>query len=272
MDIPRTHTSPELDQLLAPLEVPAGSVVLADFDHTLCHAYVFDARSNDHIPQIDAGTIEAADQKHVIVATGRRAESAALLHVWDDGLVPINRPIISENGGVMVQRTEAGVEYTDLVPEFVPHYLQDVKKVLETDVVSPDARKELVVKVGRTMLITRLQDAQGKTTPVDQEWLAEQVANALPDQELKVVDNRVSIGVQCQGISKVSAFHHYLRMAGISRDEIFVVGMGDGENDSEIFDEADLRIGFSPVVEHLVDISVPGTPEAINAVLRKIQT
>jgi hydroxymethylpyrimidine pyrophosphatase-like HAD family hydrolase len=255
---------------LQSIEVPQDAFILSDFDHTLCHTFTFDARSNDHMPSIHPSTIEASRNKHLIIATGRRAESAAIKHMWTSGLIPFDRPVIAENGGVMVYNRDNSLRYENLAPESTTGYLEDVVKKLESDAPAPNGDKKLVIKIGRTMLITRVQDANGATTPDDQAWLLDKVNQSLPSPELVAVDNRVSIGVLHKDVNKVAAFMYYLTQTGTKREDIFVVGMGDGENDREILQESNLSIGFGEVVRKYVDICLPGTDEAVSEALQKI--
>jgi hydroxymethylpyrimidine pyrophosphatase-like HAD family hydrolase len=121
------------------------------------------------------------------------------------------------------------------------------------------------------MLITRMQDTNGVTTPEDQERLFDQVRKVLPTDELMAVDNRVSIGVQNCEINKMITFHYYLKLEGIERDNIFLIGMGDGKNDEEIFRKSNLRVGFSSIVKPYVDISLLGTASHVASVFEQIK-
>ena len=59
-------------------------------------------------------------------------------------------------------------------------------------------------------------------------------------------------------------------MSGIARNKLFVIGMGDGANDRQVFSEANFGIGFSNVVRSLVDISVRPDQETTAEILRII--
>lgn len=117
------------------------------------------------------------------------------------------------------------------------------------------------------MLLARLQDDRGNSLPHQQQWLAERIRGLMPPLPMQVVDTRASVTIQHKDVNKGSAFRTYLELIGIPRDSIYVIGMGDGENDTEIFDEADLSLGFSRAVSHMVDIDVPFGPQAVSHVL-----
>ncbi len=267
------HHSPDtkFDQLLADQDPIEGSIVLSDFDYTLCHKYVFDSHTNDHLPYIDPDIIEAARGTHLVIATGRRANSQSLRTIWEDGLIPKDRPVIAENGGAFVYYSDDRLRFLDLIPPYAVNHIVTVKEELEAQAEEiQDREQELIVKLGRTMLIARLQGKDGETNPESQHRLKEAIAPLIADTELDVVDNRVSLGVQHQAVNKGSAFMRYIHMQNVDPSRTMIIGMGDGENDKDIFRVADISIGLSPIVGSLVDIELVEGSESARAVLQKV--
>ncbi len=266
---------PSIESILAPLEASLEGVekplILSDFDHTLCHSYEFNPDTNNHHPQIDPEVIKGARSHNLLVATGRRANTAAISLLWESGLVAPTMPIIAENGGTIIERDAAGnMTCSDLV---TPHELTELTDLQSTipDLLPelPDGQR-LIFKTGRTMLLARLQDANGKIEPKHQAWLTEQLREVITSDELSVVDTRVSVSIQHKSVSKGAAFLHYLHGEGILRKDIFVIGTGDGINDRELFEQADLSLGFSSAVTDMVDIEIPHGAPAMPNVLRAI--
>lgn len=247
-----------------------SAVVLSDFDHTLCYKYSFDPDTNDHLPYIEPDVVEAAEDTHLVIATGRRANSGSLRTIWQEGLLPKNRPIIAENGGVMVYYNHGRTKFLDFVPPYMVRHIVGVKEALEAQASEIEQDEELVVKLGRTMLIARLQDESGETNPEAQVRLAEAIKPLLPSTDLRIVDNRVSLAIQHHSVNKGAAFRHYLRMRGIDQHTTTIIGMGDGKNDQEIFTAADIRVGFSPVVRSMVQVEHTGEAASAMQTLRAV--
>lgn len=248
------------------------TVVLSDFDYTLCDQYVFDPSTNNHRPVIRDELVAAAQDQHLVIATARRASNPAIPHMWESGLVDHEQPVIAENGGTILFREGDGqIACMDLVE---PEEVQLLKKkaMLALEGVADDPRgRNLVVKEGRTMVLARLQDAQGGTSVADQQWLTGYLRRSLDDGSIKVVDTKTSVTIQSADVSKATGFDTYLDLYGITREEVQVIGMGDGDNDHEIFDVADVSIGFSDAVRDLVDVHVAEGAQAATHVLRTIK-
>ena len=274
MEQATNHLTPELDYALNSLETELANmgdrekVILSDFDYTLCDSYVFDEGTNNHIADIDPDVVAAAQTHHLVVATSRRVDNPTVPLLWESGLVQRHTPVIVENGGAILFLSESGsLECIDLVRPEDMEQLGAVRQLVGEAIRDLPAGQQLIFKVGRTMLLARLQDDQGTSLPHHQQWLAERIRGLMPPSSLQVVDTRASVTIQHEDVNKGEAFRRYLGLVGVPRDSIYVIGMGDGENDAEIFDEADLSLGFSDSVSHMVDIDVPLGPQAIPHVL-----
>ncbi|MDQ3098126.1 MAG: HAD family hydrolase [bacterium] len=267
-----------LEHVLSAIEAKLSTVnkrriILTDLDYTLFSSYGFNPATNDHLPKIDPELIAAVRPHHLIAATGRRADNPTIPLLWESGLIPTDVPVIAENGGILVSQRHGTLEYLDLVHHHELGLLEEIQHELTDKLIGIPSGLKLVFKRGRTMLITRLQDDEGLTMPHCQEWLEENINSLISVPSMRVVNSRVSVTIQHKDINKRTAFQYYLSLQDIARDSIFVIGMGDGENDKEIFEEADLSLGFSDVVKSMVDIYVPHgavvTPDILNRINKK---
>lgn len=267
--------SPELALALHRLEAALASagnrarMVLSDFDHTLCDEYILDPSTSDHHAQIDPVIIEAARSHRLIVATGRRAKNPTVPLLWRSGLVAPEMPAIVENGGSLVFHHNGNLIGVDLIQPQELAQLQAIPELIPRVLPPLPKGQQLVVKTGRTMVVVSLRDGQGVALPHHQAWLTGHLQEVLP-APLRVIDTRVSAIVQHRAVNKGEAFRRYLALVGIPRGSVYVVGMGDGENDEAIFAEADLRLGFSEAVTSMVDISIPEGPRAVQHVLKLV--
>lgn len=256
-----------IESTIAKVDKPI--IILSDLDYTLFSEYNFNPKTNDHIPRIKSNLVAAAQNQHLITATGRRADNPTIPLLWESGLIPVETPAIVENGGILAINKKGKIEFIELVDTSELTILEEIRSIITERLKEIPGNLKLVFKRGRTMLVARLQDQKGFTMPHYQEWLEDSINAVISTPNLRVVNSRVSVTIQHKNINKRTAFQHYLNIRNISRDNVFVIGMGDGENDKEIFDEADLRIGFSDAVKSMVDINVPHgailTPDILNA-------
>jgi len=274
-----TMITPELDQALNSLEIELSvmgdrkKIVLSDFDYTLCDQYAFNPQTNNHLADIDPEVVAAAERQCLIVATSRRATNPTVPLMWESGLVPPHLPVIVENGGSILFRGSHGeIECIDLIRSEDMQELAEMRQLAVELIHDIPAGQRLIFKMGRTMLLARLQDEHGSSLPHHQQWLAERLRAIMSSSPLQVVDTRVSVTVQHADVNKGTAFRKYLELTGVLRDSIYVIGMGDGENDIELFNEADLRLGFSEAVASFVDIDIPHGPRAVPHIFKVIES
>jgi hydroxymethylpyrimidine pyrophosphatase-like HAD family hydrolase len=245
------------------LKATGDRIVLSDFDYTLCDEYSYDKQTQNHLPVVGEDIISAANSVHLVVATGRRANHPHLPKMWKSGLIPSGVPIIAENGGTLVFEGVKERGFLDLVAaEDVQLLKKNASMALESLDSLPSGQR-LVVKQGRTFVIARLEDEAGVVSDRHQMWLENQLKTRFAEDGVQIINSRLSIAMQLRGVNKGDGFLTYLDLLGIKRSHVCVVGMGDADNDTEIFDVSDVRIGFSNIVEDKVDIVTPnGVPDA----------
>lgn len=246
-------------------------VVLTDFDHTLCQDYAYDPRTHNHVPAVTPEVISASMGVHMVIATGRRANHPYLSKMWDDNLAKVHTPIIAENGGTLVYASSGKLNFVDLVEHDDFAVLKDYTYSALESLGSLPSGQNLIIKEGRTCMITRLEDDTGVVWPEHQNWLSEKLKLILTGVAVSVVNSRTSVTVQLEGIDKRRAFRTYLNLLGVNRDDICVIGLGDAENDFPIFEEADISIGFSDRVEEYTDLLAPNGVSDVANILNVIR-
>lgn len=261
LDIIREHHA----RLTAPV------LVASDLDNTLV--------STKH--HVRSGRLQeltkAARGLDLLIITGRRAVNPELLELWNSGLIPPEKPVITENGGVLVYADGRMIDLID------PGQLPDWNALGEFlipdgDILPADTR--LVQKIGRTMIVLAVESkkeigANGKPhrKPEWQRELAGWLASCavLEQAKLRAADGADSVVVQPEIVNKAFGLERFLASSGISRQDIHVTATGDAENDREGLTEADFAIGFSPVVKDCVHVVVPGGAAEAPEVLRAIR-
>lgn len=245
-------------------------MVLSDFDYTLCNNFQFNSLTNDHQPSVGEELIAIAKTHDLTIATGRRADNPAISWLWESGLISDSQTVIAENGGVFVTHSRAGLETEILIQNDDQESLQDTKTLITENLTRLPTGQKLIFKQGKTFLVVRLQDEKGVIHPDNQSWLAQAIRQLSLEKQLQVVNTRVSVTIQNKNVNKGTAFSKLLARRNVQRSDVFVVGMGDGHNDAEIFAQSDLRLGFSEEVKHLVDIVIPDGASAATQVLTAI--
>jgi len=100
-----------------------------------------------------------------------------------------------------------------------------------------------------------MQDQYGVGRPEIHQELAMVVSNTISDPDFCVVSTASSVTIQPRTVSKGNAFLKLLQMMDVNREDIFVVGLGDADNDVGIFEESDLSVGVHERVFNLTDLS-----------------
>ncbi len=243
-------------------------VVLSDFDLTLCDTFGFDPATNNHQPQLEQAVINVAQKVPLVVATARRANHPWLPELWSSGLVAPHIPVITENGGVLnVPHADGSFEYVNLVSESRVIEMKEWIDGITDRLKHLPPNQRFITKLGRTTIIARLQNEAGDSTAEDQQILFERLQDIGIPQGIEVSHTGRSLSVQSEGTDKATGFRGLLALAGVSRDRMTVLGIGDAVNDKPIFKEADLSIGVDRRVEKMVDIAMRRGVESTKLVL-----
>lgn len=259
----------EVSALLSGTDKP--KIVLSDFDYTLCDAYGRIEASHNHMPIMRPEVVVAARGLHLVVATGRRANHPHLSMLWQSGLLADNAQVIAENGGTLVSWGEHGVEFADVVTGAGADRVKQRGRIALAGLPELPEGQRLIVKEGRTCLVTRLEDERGVVSDNHQTWLEMQLADRVEDENIRIVNARASVVVQHAAIDKGRAFGMYLDRHDLRRADHCIIGMGDAPNDEPLFRVADIRIGFSEAVRQSVDVVAPDGVANTAAILELIK-
>lgn len=244
-------------------------VVVCDLDGTLSDTTTFDPVTNDHIPHFEQEMIDLSKPLSFVVATARRANhSWPLGNIHELGFGHRQIEVIAENGGVLVRQAAVTHLAKEEAGEEIAAWTKKIGRKVNTLI--PD--RHFVMKLGHTMVVTRLQDAQGKSLPGDQRLLKETMLDfGIPD-DIDIVHSGNSLIVQQSGISKATGFLALLKELNVARDEFCLMAIGDSENDISLFKEADLSVGVNERVAKHVDIAMKRGPASTKVALKVAAT
>jgi HAD superfamily hydrolase (TIGR01484 family) len=248
----QSHVGVELPRLIA-----------SDLDNTLIKG--LDPASQHH-----QNLVQAAQGQHLAILTARRAANPGITVLWQSGLVAPERPIITENGGVL---TWADGDKIDLVERSAMDGLMSVSAIIAGGRGFELPRNSrLVRKFGRTMMVLFIEDQNGKRSAQWQHDLAEQLSSWVPmGTGLQVADGTDSVTIQHQSVNKAQGLLAYCAVMGLDPDQVDITAMGDGLNDVEMLQMGDFGIGFSQLVASHVDVLVPDGAAGAPAVLQAIK-
>lgn len=232
-------------------------IILTDLDGTICDEYSFNPETNDHGLILDPDIVRDGSRASLVVATQRRANHMGLPVLWESGLIKPRVPIIAENGGVLnVRNPDQTTSHVDLAPRGTLQRLERWAQNNLPNLSDIPSGQKLVVKRGRTMLIARFQNEQGESDERDQVLLHMQLADMKTPHWMRIVNSGNSLCLQHERVNKNRAFLKLLGRLGLSRLEIFVIAIGNAENDLSILEGADLSVGVSEDIFPIVDVKM----------------
>jgi hydroxymethylpyrimidine pyrophosphatase-like HAD family hydrolase len=267
-------SNPAIEQLRSHLSNDRRPIlVLSDFDGTLCYDYNHNEGTVDREPLVRDEVILAGQGVSLLIATARRLDHPNVKKPWGIGLVDETFPIILENGGITARLIDG--ELKDDTAQDVHEVIQSIHGLRDRilDIDRPKDTK-LVTKLGRTLLVLILRDNDGgqleKALSIEKhEWFARELSELIDTGAFNIVSSNDSVTIQAHGITKASAFRRLIEVQDLDRRGICVVGMGDGENDVPILDEADIAVSFGTngILRSYSDIKMPGDHLSTSQVL-----
>jgi hydroxymethylpyrimidine pyrophosphatase-like HAD family hydrolase len=289
-----------LDQTLQILEqriVKAGKhvIVASDIDDTLTNTHVFDEKKGIHMPQFHPDLIKTAKRLPIplILATGRPMHDPAVLLSWEQ-LSGKLTPIVVENGGIILHPPwstflQMVVEDAGMLFQINPKagdltVLKQIQKLfpdciesLRMSGIITDHHEVTLDTNRKTSIEVRIQDITTKTgTPETHKLVASFLGPLLAEHSLVAVTSGSSVSIHAPNIRKGDAVRHILfdfspfEEHPWNHSDVFIVTLGDNENDTSLFEIADLGIGVSSHTQGLSDITCPGGEKTALAVLQKI--
>ena len=242
---------------------PRDAIVVSDFDHTLCHEYVFDPETNNKTPIVDPELARAFGRLPCMVVTGRRANNPHVGIIWSEGLLPPDIPLIAENGGVILESNgeiRSAVASTDEVD-----FIDEQIKALARDSLQLPAGFSLITKPGETLVVVRAQLADGSSRRDVHDFITPAIQTAVGEEWI-VVDCGTTLNVQKRSVSKRTA----VEQSGLQRSNYQVVSLGDSPNDIDLLDEADVAIAVGNKIAEHADFVVASNPASVTTVLQTI--
>lgn len=243
------------------------SVVLSDFDGTLCDQYSNDDKANTRMPELDPELKKLIDLTDIplVIATARRWDNPALQLLRKKFVGSPWLPLIAENGGVTLEGP-LGAPTINVSDEHTIWQLHNWANDAKDRFPLP-AGKEIQVKHGETISVVRLRNIDGTFTVEDQDTLLDMLESIRKPEDVQVVHGVDSLTIQPNTVDKAAAFRAFLKKIGVSRDDMCVLAIGDGPNDAAIFRESDLSVGVDPRVKNMVDIRLSRGVESTKLVL-----
>lgn len=260
-EMPKTIETAE-DEQQALLSVRAigrrmlPSVILSDFDGTLCDQYSTDTEAKTRMPELDPELTKLIRRNDIplVIATARRWDNPALQVLRKKFVSSPWLPLIAENGGVTLEgplgAPTINVDDKDVIWR-LHHWADDAKNRFPLP-----TGKEIQVKHGETISVVRLRNTDGSFTVDDQDKLLDMLQGTRLPEDVQIVHGVDSLTIQPSAVDKAAAFRAFIKKIGVSRDDMCVLGIGDGPNDAAIFRESDLSIGVHPRVKDMVDIGL----------------
>ena len=269
-------------------------MVVSDLDETLANTYVFDENTNTHVPQFRPELVAAAAQlpRPLILATARPMNDPTVLHAWEQISGKFS-PVVVENGGVIfhpqkstfIQMTIGDMEtFFQINPHADPKSLGELRALLpehidmlrECGIISDN--QEVNIDVNRkTSIEIRIQDKKTKEgNPDTHKQVAMVFQNLVTDHKLQAITTGSSVSIHapaiCKGDAVMQALFKTSPLQKIhwERNDVFLITLGDNENDASLFQIADLSIGVSRHTLGLSNITCSGGELVALAALQKI--
>jgi HAD superfamily hydrolase (TIGR01484 family) len=276
--LPLPDTDLSLDQLLERLRIripfDRPHAVVSDFDETICSTYKYNEQDKIHQPLILSAVWEriAAMESQLIIATSRSPRDSVVRQEIASLVASHNVPIICENGAVLFLPGSKEKQVISLATVEQTTEIEDLLAVVSSmdwREIVPD-REVLIAKDRVASFEIRVQEVTGKGDPSHYTKLIELLKMTGCDT-LEFISSGSSLSVQPKGISKATGINAALAYMGLSEQKPFIIGMGDGMNDRELFAASDLSVAVDSRVAGFADLCSPHGDRAALAVLESVR-
>lgn len=261
--------------------------VVSDFDETQSSTYVFSNKWNTHVPKIRTDLFQEAQLlvNPMCLATARTSSEPVSWVMWHK-LSRLPMPLVAENGAVLVWpsiRMTQPAQTEILAPREQTEIMRRIQKDLQTGLIGElevPKGHEVVLRPNRIATVEiRAQDASTKKgAPDDYIALTKQLQDLFPEamSQIEIVSSGSSLGIQPIGVSKESGIRAALSRSGVEKNDVFLVGMGDNNNDKPLFDfvkkNGGITIGVRPTAGKGCDFTFDGGDETSLHVLKTINS
>jgi HAD superfamily hydrolase (TIGR01484 family) len=267
-------------------------IAVSDIDGTLASTHTFDHELQLHTPHLRDELIavcrilasrSSIDLHPLLIATGRPDSDPSVIRTWQLLSAP-PMPIIGENGGTIIfpqfndgqSPASHKIVHTARNDELIKLLeistdLPILVNLLHQNSIVPIDHEILVDHSRKTSLEIRIQN---KITKVGSSlihgasslFLREKIGNS----KLSVISSGSSVSIHPATISKGNAVLQVIDNLGIDRNKLFIVGIGDADNDESLFQIADLGIGVEEATIGKSEITCLGGEDTTIAVIKAI--
>ncbi len=269
---PRELSLRDFRKILPKLIPDSNTLLVSDFDETLCSSYQYNADTKTHIPVLKPELVAEATRMRspFIIATSRSAKEPVVRDICTQ-MVQEGAPMICENGAVIFFPT-TGNSVT-LVRNEQRQLLDDIGSYITSiQTTYLDRGKEVLIAKDRVATMElRAQELSGIGAPELYPGIIEDIYRTFYMDGMEIVSSNNSVCIQPNNISKGNALKIALDMMGLGRESFFVVGLGDAPNDQSIFKNSNLSVAVRPHAKDFADYFVNSGDETSLTVMRSLK-
>lgn len=252
-------------------------LVISDLDGTLADTHFYDHDLNVHTPIINSDLALDTCRLSVplLVATGRPDNDPTVKQVWKQLSRP-PMPIIGENGGVIIDPSDNSIIPAINSKELIAltetlSNLPDIVSLLHQRLIVPNIHEILIDNTRKTSIEIRIQDKISKVgSPLIHQESANFLRKNIISNHLVIVCSDSSVSIHPLSISKGNAVHHVISSLALDRSELFIVALGDADNDRSLFEMADIGIGVGMSTIGKSEITCLGGEKTSREVIKAI--
>lgn len=256
-------------------------MIVSDIDDTLTHTHVFSVEHNTHIPQFSPDMVAATQNlpRPLVLATGRPMHDPAVLATWRQ-LSGKFTPLIVENGGIIFHPPQFEISPKAGNPEKlaeVKESLSEQISLLREQNIIQDEEEVIFDTNRKTSIEVRIQNiATKKGNAATHKEVAKHIQHILLPHNLIAVTSGSSVSIHAPDIQKGETAVHALfnisplNKFHLNRKDVFLITLGDNENDFSLFDIADLGIGVSALTLGHSDLTCVHGAEVSLEIIKKV--
>lgn len=251
----------ELLPQIIPSDLPV--VVGSDLDETLCGKYFYDDGSKTHLPILLPELITQAERirSPLLISTARTPKEEEFWQISKVLLGGKNNPVICENGTLIYFPNDVSKKTISLLTDEQNDELQRLKAEVPTIYLSntfSNRGAEVLIRSNRlTSIDFRIQNIDTKQGMPE---LYYDLLNFIEEQfdldGFVPVSSHNSLSIQPKSCNKLTGIEKVLELMQIPRENIFLIGLGDAENDKELLEGSNLGIAVRKDAAEYADICV----------------
>lgn len=252
-------------------------VLISDLDGTLASTHTFDNLLKVHVPNLKRELVESSQLLRIplLIATGRSCNDPSIKTTWELLSRP-PMPIIGENGGLIINPATNEVRPTASATEInslkeIALNLESSLRLLRASSIVPSSHEILIDNTRLTSIEIRIQERDTKVgSPKIHQESGVFLKNTIGRNSISVICSDSSVSIHPSSISKGNTARMVLESLGIDRSKIFIVALGDADNDQSLFNFADLGIGVGPSTIGKSEVTCLGGEKTSIAIIKAI--